>query len=209
MNNFFLLVVRAILPRLQISWIVVSRLPVEMPKEIQVSIINQEIPCFDNFMFFHIGIIIASGRGQTEVVKLLLKNGANVEDSTSFGIFEGKTALCWASSQGRYSSFSQLPFRIPYIYILIRAETVSYLIKAGANPQKPPDKGVFAGKNALMWAASQGRTEVVRLLIAAGVDVNYVSQTGNFKVLLLLSISNRTFSSDLTTLGKVSSYVGF
>ena len=50
-----------------------------------------------------IGIIIAAGRGQTEVVKLLLKNGANVEDSTSFGIFEGKTALCWASSQGRYS----------------------------------------------------------------------------------------------------------
>lgn len=66
---------------------------------------------------------------------------------------------------------------------LIRADTVSYLIKAGANPQKPPDKGVFAGKNALMWAASQGRTDVVRLLIAAGVDVNYVSQTGNFKVL--------------------------
>ena len=130
------------------------------------------------------------------MVKLLLKNGANVEDSTSFGIFEGKTALCWASSQGRYSYFSQLLFdchskfvRIRFVYVHTRAETVSYLIKAGANPQKPPDKGVFAGKNALMWAASQGRTEVVRLLIAAGVDVNYVSQTGNFKVLLLITIT--------------------
>eukprot|EP00597_Dinobryon_sp_UTEXLB2267_P007464 CAMPEP_0170085374 /NCGR_PEP_ID=MMETSP0019_2-20121128/20273_1 /TAXON_ID=98059 /ORGANISM="Dinobryon sp., Strain UTEXLB2267" /LENGTH=314 /DNA_ID=CAMNT_0010301803 /DNA_START=456 /DNA_END=1400 /DNA_ORIENTATION=+ len=32
-----------------------------------------------------------------------------------------------------------------------------------------------------MWAASQGRTEVVKLLISKGVDVNYVSQTGSFK----------------------------
>lgn len=63
-------------------------------------------------------------------------------------------------------------------------ETVQFLIKSGANPQKPPEKGVFAGKNALMWAASQGRTEVVKVLLAAGVDVNYVSQSGSFKVKL-------------------------
>jgi ankyrin repeat protein len=58
------------------------------------------------------------------------------------------------------------------------------LVNAGANPQKPAEKGTFAGKNALMWAASQGRTEVVKLLVSKGVDVNYVSQTGSFKVCL-------------------------
>ena len=33
----------------------------------------------------------------------------------------------------------------------------------------------------LMWASSQGRTDVVRMLIAADVDVNYASSVGNFK----------------------------
>jgi hypothetical protein len=50
---------------------------------------------------YFVGLIIASGRGQVETVKLLLKYGANIEDHTSSGIFEGKTAICWASSQGR------------------------------------------------------------------------------------------------------------
>ena len=58
---------------------------------------------FVTFLFS--GIIIASGRGQLEIIKLLLKYGANVEDGTSFGIFEGKTALCWASSQGRLALY--------------------------------------------------------------------------------------------------------
>lgn len=97
-----------------------------------------------------------------EVLKLLLKHGAIVEDATSMGLFEGKTALCWAASQGR-------------------TDAVALLVQAGANPHKPMDKGIFLGKTALHWAASQGRTEVVRTLIAAGVDVNYASSIGNFK----------------------------
>ena len=97
-----------------------------------------------------------------EVLKLLLKHGAIIEDATSMGLFEGKTSLCWAASQGR-------------------ADAVALLVQAGANPHKPMDKGVFLGKTALHWAASQGRTEVVRILIAAGVDVNYASLIGNFK----------------------------
>ena len=107
-------------------------------------------------------MIIASGRGMLEILKILLKHGALIEDATSFGLFEGKTAICWASSQGR-------------------ADAVSLLLQAGANPHKPMDKGVFLGKTALHWAASQGRTEVVRILIMAGVDVNYASSIGNFK----------------------------
>lgn len=40
------------------------------------------------------GIIIASGRGgHVEIMKLLLSYGANPEDATSIGIFEGKTAI--------------------------------------------------------------------------------------------------------------------
>ena len=39
------------------------------------------------------GIIIASGRGQTDVIKLLLNNGGNLNDYSLSGIFEGKSAL--------------------------------------------------------------------------------------------------------------------
>lgn len=41
----------------------------------------------------NIGIVIASGRGQNEAIKLLISYGANVEDYSISGIFEGKSAL--------------------------------------------------------------------------------------------------------------------
>ena len=43
-------------------------------------------------------IIIASGRGHNDVIKILLEYGANFEDYTSQGIFEGKSSLSWAAS---------------------------------------------------------------------------------------------------------------
>lgn len=39
------------------------------------------------------GLVIASGRGNLEVIRLLLSNKANPEDGTASGIFEGKTAI--------------------------------------------------------------------------------------------------------------------
>lgn len=40
---------------------------------------------------------------------------------------------------------------------------------------------MFQGKTALQWAASQGKTAVVRVLLASNVDVDYASEIGNFK----------------------------
>lgn len=45
-------------------------------------------------------IVIAAGRGRLEVLKVLLKYRANPEDHTNSGLFEGKSALSWAASQG-------------------------------------------------------------------------------------------------------------
>ena len=117
-------------------------------------------------------LIIAAGRGQIAVMKLLLTYRANVEDTTQYGLFEGKSALSWAASQGR-------------------AEAVAMLLQAGANPHRTAEIGVFWGKGPLMWASSQGRTEVLRLLLIAGVDVNHSSNEGNdhtnpYSYLLLL-----------------------
>jgi ankyrin repeat protein len=46
-------------------------------------------------------LIIASGRGKVDAIKLLLHYGANPEDATHHGLFEGKSALSWACSQGK------------------------------------------------------------------------------------------------------------
>lgn len=68
-------------------------------------------------------IIIASGRGHVPVIQLLLKYNANPEDSTIIGIFEGKTALMWACSQGRL-------------------EVVDFYIRNGVvDPHRVSDKG--------------------------------------------------------------------
>jgi hypothetical protein len=45
-------------------------------------------------------VVIAAGRGRIEVLKVLLKYRANPEDHTNSGLFEGKSALSWAASQG-------------------------------------------------------------------------------------------------------------
>jgi ankyrin repeat protein len=45
-------------------------------------------------------LVIAAGRGKIDVLKVLLKYRANPEDYTNSGLFEGKSALSWAASQG-------------------------------------------------------------------------------------------------------------
>lgn len=45
-------------------------------------------------------LVIAAGRGKIDVLKILLKYRANPEDYTNSGLFEGKSALSWAASQG-------------------------------------------------------------------------------------------------------------
>ena len=107
-------------------------------------------------------IIIAAGRGQVAVIKVLLSLGANVEDSTVGGLFDGKTTLMWGASQGR-------------------KEAVEMLIQAGSDVNRVTDRGVFLGKTALCWAASQGRAALVSALLASGAHIDYASPIGNFK----------------------------
>lgn len=44
-------------------------------------------------------MIIAAGRGHVSVINTLLTFGANPEDATIGGLFDGKTSLMWAVSQ--------------------------------------------------------------------------------------------------------------
>lgn len=63
-------------------------------------------------------LVIAAGRGKIDVLKVLLKYRANPEDYTNSGLFEGKSALSWAASQGA-NVLNILSERMDlYVYVL-------------------------------------------------------------------------------------------
>lgn len=61
-------------------------------------------------------IIISAGRGMVEVMQVLLKYGANPEDMSNGGLFDGKTALCWAASQGMNAM--NIFYSLSYLFVI-------------------------------------------------------------------------------------------
>ena len=69
-----------------------------------------------------------------------------------------------------------------------------YNVQEKAVVQREMESGVFQGKTALMWASSQGRDAVVKILLRAGSDADYYSVNGNFKGnFVVYNISVRIF----------------
>ena len=98
-------------------------------------------------------LIAASGLGLTEIVKLLLAKGANVNKASK----EGWTPLYEASINGR-------------------ANVVKVLLAAPGIDVNKADK---FGKTPLLTASRNGHTVTVSLLLAApGIDVNRVDKYG-------------------------------
>ena len=94
-------------------------------------------------------IIIASERGSLEIVRYLVKNGADVN---FIDACDG-TALMEASESGNL-------------------EIVKYLVENGANIHFKN----YRGETALMDASAKGNLEVVKYLIEKGADVNVISK---------------------------------
>lgn len=103
-------------------------------------------------------LIYAAGNGETEMVDALIKRGADIDTVDE----EGKTALLWASypAINVHRDFPVSDFAIMYI--------VKSLIKAGADVNAT-DK---YGWSVLGQAIDGGKTELVKVLIEDGVDVN-------------------------------------
>ncbi len=101
-------------------------------------------------------LMAASSRGDVEVVKLLLENGADATKQNSFGF----SPLHGASFNGT-------------------AETTRLLLAKGVNPNVE-----VVGLTPTVWAAVHGKTEALKLLVAAGGKVNI--QQGEFYATPLL-----------------------
>lgn len=96
------------------------------------------------------GLMVASGRGNIEVVRLVIREGADVNRQGS----QQQTALILASAFGH-------------------VEVARVLLQNGAD-----FRSTDTGLTPLMMASAEGHDELVKLLIATGDDVNAVQPDG-------------------------------
>ncbi|MCY3973904.1 MAG: ankyrin repeat domain-containing protein [Candidatus Dadabacteria bacterium] len=90
-------------------------------------------------------ILVAAESGDTETIKRLLKEGADVEAKDTYW----RTPMMLAAHKGH-------------------TEIIKVLLEARAWCTEARDKG---GLTALMYAACGGHTEAIRLLLKAGADI--------------------------------------
>ncbi|MFC1478069.1 ankyrin repeat domain-containing protein [Candidatus Margulisiibacteriota bacterium] len=127
-------------------------------------------------------LMVAAKRGRTEVVKLLIEAGAdlnlkNVEDRTALMIAAEKghteiiKLLIEAGADLNAECYGQ-PVLI-WAAISGHTEVVKILTKSGADLE-----AMYVGATALIWAAKEGHTEIVELLIESGADLNATGEAG-------------------------------
>lgn len=98
-------------------------------------------------------LLLASVRGHTETVKVLIDKGVDVNWETG----RGGTALMWAAGSRENTAY-----------------TVKVLLYAGADVNARSGDGCTA----LMDAARQGNIEIVRVLLDNGAEVDAVNMEG-------------------------------
>jgi len=100
-------------------------------------------------------IVTASERGSAEMVRLLVRAGADLNRKQ--GMFGGRRAICLAASKGHL-------------------EVVRLLLDAGANIDAT--EHAAAGRTALSCASERGHASIAQLLIARGANVNHKEDRG-------------------------------
>ncbi|RYE12762.1 MAG: hypothetical protein EOP34_10215, partial [Rickettsiales bacterium] len=152
-------------------------------------------------------LIWAALGGHTEIAKLLIAKGADVNIASR----DGNTALTWPAYYG-YKEIVDLLIKAGadvnvvnkggYTALISAAsrghtEIGELLIKAGADVNVV-DKD---GYTALIWAASRGHTEIVDLFIKAGADVNVVNKDGYRALNYALRLNNSDLRNILIAAG--------
>ena len=101
---------------------------------------------------FTLALHAASGGGHTEVVRLLIQHGAEVDKVDD----EGKTALMFAAEKGY-------------------KDVVEHLVEAGAGINNACEKGLTA----LHLASERGNISIVEHLVEVGAEINRSSAKGH------------------------------
>jgi ankyrin repeat protein len=103
--------------------------------------------------YINTSLRLASVRGNTDTVRILLDNGADVNSTTA----RGGTALMWAAGSSMNPS-----------------DTVRVLLRAGADIHVRSENG----RTALIDAAARGNGEIAEILLVAGAEVNGKDEQG-------------------------------
>uniref|UniRef100_A0A0N5AP23 ANK_REP_REGION domain-containing protein n=1 Tax=Syphacia muris TaxID=451379 RepID=A0A0N5AP23_9BILA len=130
-------------------------------------------------------LIIASGRGFTEIVKQLLTYGAEVNACDKFG----STALIWAARKGFLAVVELLLIAGAEIDAIGMYSSTALILAVRGNYvnvvelllSREPNVNVTEqnGMSALAIAAREGYSEIVEMLVFAGAYVNVVDRFGN------------------------------
>ncbi|MEP7353408.1 MAG: ankyrin repeat domain-containing protein [Acidobacteriota bacterium] len=123
-------------------------------------------------------LMTASKTGNPAAIKLLLDSGAQINTTEPW---RGQTALMWAAAEGHADAVKLL---------IAKGATVDAKSKVfdftGLKP-KPGSVGMNfprGGFTPLLFAARDGQTEVLKILIAAGADVNLPDPDGTSALLM-------------------------
>ena len=161
-------------------------------REGNVKLLNEALNySTDNTTYWHLhrgyyAIHAAASKGKNECIKLLLSRGADIESSTDFG-----TALNVAAEKGKYETAKMLIEKGANVHsknihgctgLILAAKNgaipcVDLLIKSGALVDAKDNRGLTALSGAI--SCRFDCTEIVRLLLAAGADIEleYTSYT--------------------------------
>ncbi len=145
---------------------------------------------------------MASQNGHSDIVKILIQAGADVNKTRE----DGMSALSMATMKGHINVAELLLATnaniqqadnqgiTPLIMAAIcgHGEILSLLINAHADIHKP----VTSGDSALILAVEHGHLHIVDILINAGADVNYATESG-ITPLLMASINNKIQIAEL------------
>ena len=138
-------------------------------------------------------LMVASEHNQTDIVELLIANGAAINGVNG----AGWTALMMVSGTGYagegYTGTAELLIfngadvnaadeygMTALMTASLRGNTAiaELLLANGANINATITDGPYVGDTALMWASRNGSTKTVKLLMASGAEVNAVNGDG-------------------------------
>ena len=150
------------------------------------------------------GVVTAAERGDTEALRTLLKDGADVNATQG----DGMTALHWTALNGDLKTMNVLMYAGAAIDPLTRvgrytplhlassrghAAIVARLLDAGAAPRAVTATGV----QPIHFAAESGSVDAVKALLDKGADINVADTTHGRTPLVFAVSGNRVEAAKL------------
>src|SRR5439155_11725775 len=147
-------------------------------------------------------LMTAARAGNADVVRLLLDKGAAVNAREKY---KGQTALMWAASE-----------RHPAVVKLLLEHGADWKVRSFDRETKPPKLSAASsispiargGFTALLFAAREGDIDTARVMLEAGVAINYGDVDNTTALTVAIMNKQYTFASFLIDRGADVTVVG-